>query len=44
VQLEKCILADAPIEHDDEDQLADEDAGRNALSTLLSSITTIEYI
>jgi hypothetical protein len=44
VQLEECILADAPIEHDDEDQLADDDAGRNALSTLLSSIKTIEYI
>jgi hypothetical protein len=40
----QCILADAPIEHDDEDQLADDDAGRNALSTLLSSIKTIEYI
>lgn len=44
VQLEECILTDAPIEHDDEDQLSDEDAGRNALSSLLSSITTIGYI
>ena len=44
VQLEECLFADAPIEHDDEHQLADENAGRNTLSALLSSIETIEYI
>lgn len=44
VQLEECVLADTPMEYEDDHQLADDDAGRNALSALLLSIETIEYV